>query len=224
MKKIITIVFTLLFVAGYLLSPAALCAHARSAAEHAETYACILTNAYFYERESDDSGLFLLPQTYFVKILTTGIRFSYVQYLTDLPPYRAVYGYCKTAELTFVDFRPETPYLYWTIDVDYTMDVSSAVKVDSTLNTVRLTYVYYGEYTVGSSTFCYVQREGEFGYLPKTMDITYPLNREYSTSPPSHQTPPESSPGETPTLVFFSVITLIALGLLYFLFKPSKQE
>ena len=47
-------------------------------------YACIRTdNAYFYQTKHNDSGLFLLPESYFVKILETGETYCKIEYLYD---------------------------------------------------------------------------------------------------------------------------------------------
>ena len=76
-------------------------------------YACILTDeAYFYPSRDETRGLFLLPKTYFVKVLTVDVDFCKVEYLYDGDYTKKLVGYAKTSDLSFVDFVPETPYLY----------------------------------------------------------------------------------------------------------------
>ena len=73
-------------------------------------YACILTDtAYLYASSNERSGLFLLPKTYYVKTLSVGAEFTKVEYQTDGDGLKAIIGYCKTSELTFVDYTPKTP-------------------------------------------------------------------------------------------------------------------
>ena len=146
-------------------------------------YACIRdTDVYLYAEENDRSGLFTLPYTYYVKVLATGIDYCYVEYLSDGPNTRRITGYCKTSELTFVDYVPERPYLYYTFDVTYYIEGSSpALSDDDFLTAITVTCAYYGEYRVGSEVYCYVLREGTFGYIPRPDGLEYELNGEYDS-------------------------------------------
>ena len=151
-----------------------------AAAEEAE-YACIRSDdIYLYAEENDRSGLFILPYTYYVKVLAPGIEYCRVEYLSDGPNTRKVTGYCKTADLTFVDYVPERPYLYYTFDVTYTIEGGApSLSSDGFLTEITVTCAYYGEYRVGSKIYCYVLREGEFGYIPRPDDLDFDLNGEY---------------------------------------------
>ena len=66
-------------------------------------------DVWLYAEENEESGLFLLPYTYYVRVVERGEPFSAVVYGTDEAPYRAVKGYCKTELLTFVGFVPSAP-------------------------------------------------------------------------------------------------------------------
>lgn len=144
------------------------------------SYACIRSeNVYLYSEENDRSGLFLLPYTYYVKVLSTGAEYSYVEYLSDGPNTRKINGYCKTEELTFVDYIPERPYLYHTFDVTYYIEDPSSEEGDGFLTSITVTCAYYGDYRVGSKLYCYVLREDTFGYIPKPSDLSYELSDEY---------------------------------------------
>ena len=166
MKKfILSAVLPLLYFIGVGFSPSG---YFPAKAEDAG-YACIRSeDVYLYSEENDKSGLFVLPYTYYVRVLSTGVRYSYVEYLSDGPHTQKITGYCKTADLTFVDYTPDRPYLYYTFDVTYYIeDASPSLKDDSFLSSITVTCSYYGEYRVGSKTYCYVLREGTFGYIPK---------------------------------------------------------
>lgn len=161
---------------------AALLPAARPAAKAEEaSYACIRSeDVYLYSEENDKSGLFILPYSYYVKVLSAGVRYAYVEYLSDGPNTRKLTGYCKTSDLTFVDYTPVRPYLYYTFDVTYYIeDASPILQDESFLSSITVTCAYYGEYRVGSKTYCYVLREDTFGYIPKPAEINYELNTEY---------------------------------------------
>ena len=176
MKKIICAALAPLLCL-YILFPAR---QTPAAAEEAE-YACIRSDdIYLYAEENDRSGLFILPYTYYVKVLAPGIEYCRVEYLSDGPNTRKVTGYCKTADLTFVDYVPERPYLYYTFDVTYTIEGGApSLSSDGFLTEITVTCAYYGEYRVGSKIYCYVLREGEFGYIPRPDDLNFDLNGEY---------------------------------------------
>ena len=141
-------------------------------------YACILDNdVYFYTAKNDKRGLFLLPKTYFVRILEVNDDFCKVEYLYDDPYVKKLVGYARTEKLSFVDYVPKRPYLYRLFDVRYSLD--DALAGDEFLNQITITCAYYGDYLVGSETYCYVLRGDAFGYIPKPEDFTYEENPEY---------------------------------------------
>ena len=224
MKKfaIFTILFLLCFYTGTgLFLPKTAILHAE---ENKESYGCILSHdVYLYAEENDTSGLFLIPYTYYVKVLNAGIEYCYVQYSTDEAPFQAVYGYCKTEELNFVDFTPNRPFLYYTLDVTYRLEDYPEVFQDGLVfSSVTLTYAYYGDYTVGSTTYCYVALDGKTGYLPKTMDISYELNEDYISGAGNEN---ENANGSTAfpagQMVLAVLLSLLALGVIYCLFRPK---
>ena len=199
---------------------------------NAETaqYACILQDdAYFYATQDETRGLFLLPKTYFVKVLSVDGAFSQIEYLTDSNGAKKVQGFAKTDQLTPVDFIPQTPYLLHTFSVRYIVEGGNPVD-SSFLTSITLQCVYYGDYTVGTSTYCYVLRDGVFGYIPKPTDLAYAENPEYanhlaSRPPTSTDTPPTTdeeamNPVQIAILVAMCLLvpTLAALIL-----KPPKR-
>lgn len=165
--------------AARLTNELALTAHAET-----DSYACVTEdNTYFYSSADEESGLFILPTTYYVKIISKSDDYCFVQYLEDVADYKAVYGYCKTDSLTDVDFTPARPYLYYTYSATYTVEGSYASE-EGNFSTFTCECIYYGDYKNGTTTYRYVCINGEFGYIPKTCEITYPLNTDYLPAEP----------------------------------------
>lgn len=143
------------------------------------TYACILEETFFYSIPDENSGLFLLPQTYYVRLLEYGFEYSKIEYLTDDAYTKKLVGYAKTDHLTFVDYVPARPYLYYLFDVTYTIDEGN-VESSTFLDSITMTCAYYGDYKIGSKTYCYVLRETQFGYIPKPVSLVFEANTEYA--------------------------------------------
>jgi hypothetical protein len=175
MKKFILSTVTLVVTFLYLLSPFPAPTLTRA---QADVYACVLTDdAYFYSSKDVRRGLFVLPQTYYVRILKEEGEFCKIEYQTDDEYTRKLIGYAKTDTLTPVPYVPEQPFFYKVFDTTYTLDGS--VGGEGFLDEIRLTCAYYGDYVVGTATYCYVLRGGDFGYVPKPETLTVPRNTEY---------------------------------------------
>ena len=223
MKKFILSVFLpLLF---FLYAFPVLSASASSADE----YACVLTEtAYFYPTRSDERGLFLLPKSYFVKILSVESDFCKIEYLYDGEHAKKLTGYAKTSELTFVDFIPKQPYLHRVFEVCYTLG-DTPIEGDAFLDKITLTCTYYGDYRIGSETYCYILRDGSFGYIPKPSDFFYEENTEYqdylATLPPEEEPPPvEDDSTATPAQIAILVVLCLLVPVLAALvLKPPKR-
>lgn len=162
------------------------------------------SDVYFYTTRDENRGLFLLPKTYFVKILAIEEDFCKIEYLYDDAYYKKLTGYAKTQQLIFVDFTPVRPYLYQLIDLRYTIE--GAPTDSSSFNQITVTCAYYGEYKVGSQTYAYVLRNNEFGYVPKPANLNVVENTEYTDR---LQTP--SSPSNTTTENTMSPLQIGAL-------------
>lgn len=218
MKKII---ISLLSALVYFLSlcisthPCPLPTRQVSAETPNGTYACILSdNTYLYATKSEQSGLFVLPKTYYVKILSTTDDFCKVEYLTDGVSTRKITGYCKTSELTFVDYLPQTPYFYYLFDLTYYVNPDE--KDSPLLDKITVTCAYYGSYTIGTNTYCYVLRDDDFGYVPLPDDFVFLPNTEYeeynqpqTDSSDTSMQEPSQTPSESPIQI--AVIVLLCL-------------
>lgn len=140
-------------------------------------------DVYFYSQPDERSGLFLIPHTYYVQVLSDGEPFCRVSYLEDAPPYRKIEGYCLKNRLTFVDFLPERPFLKRQISATYSLTDGTPLPPNGdVLQSIQVDYVYYGSYSVGSSLYYYVYGNEQFGYLPAEKELEYEHNSDYLSS------------------------------------------
>lgn len=194
-------------------------------------YACILADdVFFYATPDERKGLFLLPKSYYVRLMEYGSTFCKVEYQRSESAAQRLVGYARTEELTFVDYVPVRPYLYYVFDVKYTIEDSEAGN-SSFLTEITLSCVYYGDYRVGSETYCYVLRGEEFGYIPKPSGFSYHPNTEYedylsSLSPSSSADTQEPVPTEEASPMQIAILVVICLlvpVLAAFILKPPKK-
>ncbi len=196
----------------------------------AGSYACILQeNTYFYTAPEDRRGLFLLPTTYYVKLLGYGEEYCHIEYFYDDEQVKKLVGYAKTSALTFVDYLPRQPYYYHEFEVSYRLD-DSLIEDSSFLNQITLTCVYYGDYKIGSETYCYVRRGDSFGYVPKPDSLTLPRNTEYEEwlaqqAPPIEEEPltpqpKSSSPAQIAILIALCLLVPVLAALIL---KPPRR-
>ncbi len=177
------------------------------------SYACILEeNAYLYATSNERSGLFLLPKTYYVKTLDVQGEYTKVEYSTDGEHTKKLTGYCKTAQLTFVDYVPNEPYFYSTFELTYRIDDSD--KRYPFLTEITVTCAYYGEYPIGSETYCYVLQGDSFGYVPKPTELTVPVNTEYADRLTSELPPKEEQTEIKESLPITQIATILLLCLI----------
>lgn len=200
------------------------------AQERGEQYAVAAQETvYFYARAEEASGTFILPYTYYVKIIAKGEPYSKVEYLTDDPPYRKVTGYCKTDELTFVDFTPVRPYLYKQITVTYSLQPTAVhAASEGFLDEIQIDYLFYGTYTVGSALYYYVYANDTFGYVPATGELSYDLNTDYLkptvSTPPNGDQPTEATPSLSGAQVFFlCALCAAAVAVAVFVIRGKKS-
>ena len=152
--------------------------------------------------------------------------FCKIEYLYDGEYSEKLVGYAKTAQLTFVNYIPQNPYLLYTFSVNYTLDGEEVS--DAFLNQITLTCAYYGDYKIGSKTYCYVLRGDTYGYLKKPSDLLYPENTEYAERlngaeeiPPTDNA--ESSSSNPAQIAILIVLCLLIPVLASLILKPSKH-
>ena len=152
MKKLFSLFVRLLAVLVLCLQTALPVRTARAASSRPQTgaYACILTDStFFYSAADEKRGMFLLPRTSYVRLLEYGHEYCRVEYLQDSEKTKRLVGYAKTNELTFVDYQPTRPYLYYLFEIKYRLDDSEITSSDF-LTEIVLTCAYYGDYKIGS--------------------------------------------------------------------------
>ncbi len=229
---IFTLCATLLF--GSLLSApkTPLLAQANAPAEpQSGSYACILTDdVFFYASPDENEGVFLLPKSYYVKILSYGKEYCQIEYLYDGERVKKLVGYAKTHLLTPVPYLPQQPYFYYVFELNYRID--EAQTGEGFLNEITLSCAYYGDYKIGSKNYCYVLRGESFGYVPKPPSMTLPTNTEYADYLESLKTPvpdetqpaasekESSSPAQIAILVALCLLVPVLAALIL---KPPRR-
>lgn len=218
MKKYILFAALLLAVL-----PAAALAAARPARAEEAFYARVLEEGvYLYSSADETSGLFILPRSYFVRIESEEDEWYRVLYREgdpDIPPVR---GYCKRSEITPVDFIPQTPYLFYQIDITYR--AGSGDYPDGFLDEFTLTADYFGKFYYGSEVSYYICLDGQFGYVPSSAcpEPDYPENIEHTESGSGNTSPAKKS--NAVNIVLVCALAVAALGAVYFLFRPAKSQ
>ena len=185
-----------------------------AASPAAEEYAVAARNdVWLYSEENEESGLFLLPYTYYVRVLERGEEYSAVVYGEDAAPYRTVEGYCKTDLLTFVGFIPERPFLKLEVTLTYTVPGTSSEMGNGTFDEIERTFHYYGTSYLGTQRYFYVLSDGVFDYIPAARDVNYELNTDYLTdvSAPAEELPVEE---ESSSALSGIEIAALILGIL----------
>ncbi len=170
--------FVLLALCSLLLFPAQSLASA--AAENGENgYAAVVRRDAALLSEPDGDPLFVLPYTYFVRILGKEGGYYRVRYAEDRRPYQAVEGYCAEDGLAPVPFLPQTPYLERSVEFVYAIDDPGGAA-DRELLSVTRTFPYYGYlYDNGCLYYC-VLDGGTLKRIPADGPLDYEENGEYA--------------------------------------------
>ena len=97
------------------------------------------------------------------------------------------------------------------------------------LDEITATCTYYGDYKIGSKTYCYVLRGDSFGYIPKPETLVYERNPEYEehlvTEPPVEELlPDQTDTGMPPAQIALLIaICLLVPTLAALVLKPPKR-
>ncbi len=174
----------------------------------------------FYSNANDNSALFYLPYTYYVKSLGDVGAFTHVEcYGTGGSP--ALDGYVKTLDLFDDGLIVNNPFVNLTI----TTATTSVLYTDSTLTT-PIQYVfaernlrYYGSYLYQDKNVYYVEYNGKLGYI-KESDV-YPFAipnhpNELTFIPPAEPDlpvdgNPNTPPEQTEDLLSLKIIIIVCL-------------
>ena len=195
---------------------------AQAAQTEQSAYARILRDdVYLYESAQEDSGLFILPRTYFVRITGEAGDYYKVEYLSGA---NAAVGYCRADEVELVDYIPETPFLSYETEVTFTAGGGDLPEGFITEYTVPA--AFYGTFYYGSSVYCYVLLNGEFGYVPASAcsPLNYPENTEHMQEEDPEQPQQNGGNANAVNIVLICALSMAALGAVYFLFRPARPE
>lgn len=221
-KKKIAAIAILLFIILLLAAsafPAFLPAFAAEEGTDTGYARVVQEDVYLYAAPQSDSGLFILPRTYFVRLTGQAGGYYSVEYLSGT---NAVQGYCRTEDLEPVDYIPETPFLEYETEVTFT--AGSGDLPDGFITEYSVPASFYGTFYYGSSVYYYVSIGGETGYVPASAcpPLNYPENTEHTqTEIPDS---PEQPSGNTNVvnIVLICALSVAALGAVYFLFRPAR--
>ncbi len=182
---------------------------------------------WFYASENEDERLFLLPESYYVRVLSEEENFSAVEYLVNDPPFRKVVGYCQTAALTFVDFIPARPFLKKELTVSYTLHNGGADFGDRPVfSEIERSYVYYGMRYEGGVSYAYVLYEGSFGYIPVEGEPAFEKNDDYlsvSTEPEEGASPEAKGGLSAAQIAVICVVCVAAVAAAVFILRGRRR-
>ncbi len=184
-------------------------------------------NVWFYASENEDGRLFLIPESYYVRVLSEGESFTAVEYLVNDPPYRKVVGYCETTALTFVDFIPARPFLKMELTVSYTLRNGGADFGDRPVfSEIERSYVYYGMRYEAGVPYAYVLYEGSFGYIPVEAEPVFEKNDDYLSVPvsPSEGASPAKKGGlNAAQIAVICVVCVAAVAAAVFILRGRRR-
>lgn len=190
-------------------------------------YAVCEQDVWFYAGASEEERLFLIPDTYYVRVLEEGEVYSTVEYLVDDPPYKKLLGYCRTDQLLFVDFIPVRPYLRKQITVTYTLPEAGDLG-DDAFTSVERTFVYYGDRYESGQLYLYVLLDGTFGYIPADAPPEYEHNTDYLTATSgdgeTDQTPAAESPVSATQIVVICLACGAAVAITIILMRGKRRQ
>jgi hypothetical protein len=224
------LIFLFLYISFIAYMPPSFHAKAETSAPKSGDYACVQTaDVFFYATPNEQDGLFLLPATYYVRLLDYTPNYCRVEYQTDGAQTKRLVGYVKTNQLTFVPYVPRQPYLQCVFEIEYKLN-DTAQTADGFLTQIKMSCVYYGEYKVGSNTYCYVLREGEFGYVPKPYDLFIQENTEYaeyleaqtSVVPDDSEEEPQAKSNSPAQIAILIALCLLVPILAALILKPKS--
>ncbi len=211
----------LLLLAALALLPAA----RLSAAAEEGRYAVAVGDVWFYSSASEEAKLFLLPDTYYVRVLDEGETYCTVEYQADDAPYKKLLGYCRTDALTFVDFTPARPYLRKQITVEYTLPDAGGLGSEE-FTGVERTFVYYGDRYEGAQLYLYVLSGDVFGYLPADAPPEYERNTDYleQTSGEAEESAPQGTNAVQIVVIVLACVAAAAVAVILLRGKRPPQK
>ena len=231
MKKFLSIFAILVMLVLNMFSPSILF----SSAEEVYYAKIMQENVYFFSSPHADYKMFILPASYFVKLLSSpNDNFYYAQY-------KDVYGYVQKTDVTVMDGTPQNPYNSSTFRV-FSLDGLPLYSSAYVLNSNKISEIpyltkniefygkFYGEEAIPEKGnlwyYCkYTNNQDYHGYVYSIFCdklSTQVLNNEYFeviTTPIFQPKVQPSSSVSTPFIVL--AVTIPCLIVLYLLIKPN---
>ncbi len=174
--------------------------------------------AYFCTSADLATGIFAVPYTYCVEILSEEGDWYRVKYAEDYGIYRAVYGYVQKSDFEVLSEAPKTVYLYKSVSVTFSQDAPAGnlpVIDDITVNAA-----FYGSYYSGAAGYSYVLCDDSFGYIVGANE-DYPL---ILPEDDAADTEDDAQPNNSVTVVAAVVIGALALLALALLVLSGKKR
>lgn len=208
-------------------------------------YARILSeNTIFYANPDCTIPKFIIPYSYFVRILQIGTESTKVSYMDQNSGLPASIGYIKTCDLFLFNDIPLNPYpvLKLTLKSDEILFADSDCNYPKTVLTDGCVAVYYGELTIDGITFCYVYASGFIGYVRKNgfasfsilqhelpissatdLDVTDKTESADNEQSDLNEQTTTKTADETLKTVVIVAVCIVCLSIVYLIFKPYNQ-
>jgi hypothetical protein len=234
MKKRISLLLTAIFCLVYFYSIFPYIYLGNQIASATSIYLRVIDEeTLFYSNANEQSALFFLPYTYYVKSLGQVGEFYHVEcYGQNGSP--ALDGYVKANKLFDDGLSVINPYVSLSLTT-----VNTAVLYSDTTLVTPIQYVfpernmrYYGNLEVGGFNVYYVEYNGKLGYV-KEVDV-YPFAipnhpNELTFIPKEPEIPPEETPSTTAPKEDYMPFKIIIVACLLFaglvaLFVALKQK
>ena len=235
MKKITAL--TILFL--IVIFPSSIKANAEE-----EKYSRILSSdVVLYMDASLSLPWFTLPYSYYVKVLSVGGASAKVEYKGDSPLKPSVKGYLPITSLNIVETPPPAPYPTSTFTISQTclMYKDSNFAYSETV-TENSSIEYYGEITrQGGEKYIYgyvtlTTGDKYVGFVSQSALVNFALPT-LPVEPPEPEAPESNSElqsettsksdnslGENIQIIIFVAISVVAISIVYLLFRPSSDK
>lgn len=174
--------------------------------------------AYFCTSADLATGIFAVPYTYCVEILSEEGDWYRVKYAEDYGIYRAVYGYVQKSDFEVLSEAPQTVFLYKSVSVTFSQDAPAGNL--PVIDDITVTAAFYGSYYSGAAGYSYVLCDDSFGYIVGANE-DYPL---ILPEDDAADTEDDAQPNNSVTVVAAVVIGALALLALALLVLSGKKR
>lgn len=167
--------------------------------------------AYFCTSADLATGIFAVPYTYCVEILSEEGDWYRVKYAEDYGIYRAVYGYVQKSDFEVLSEAPQTVFLYKSVSVTFSQDAPAGNL--PVIDDITVTAAFYGSYYSGAAGYSYVLCDDSFGYIVGANE-DYPLILPEDDAADTEDDAQPNNRGTVVASVVIGALALLALALL----------